>query len=114
MAELIQATPEELSTFSKKCSASGQQSATLVSKSISAVEDVRAKWGGAFTKAFGAQWAIWQKDMKQFPIEVDKTAAEMIRLSNIYLQADEEAAAATKAVPDPGESGTTGFAGSGI
>ena len=99
MVELVQATPEELEGFSKKCTARGQESATLVSKAISEVEGVRAKWGGAFAQAFGAQWAMWQKDMKEFPKEVDKTAAEMTRLAGIYRDADQEAAAATGAVP---------------
>ena len=102
MVELVQATPEELDAFSKKCNARGQESATLVSKAISEVEGVRAKWGGAFATAFGAQWAMWQKDMRQFPTEVDKTAAEMTKLAGIYRQADDEAAAATKAVPGVG------------
>ena len=100
MVELVQATPEELDAFSKKCNARSQESETLVSKAISEVEGVRAKWGGDFAKAFGAEWGKWQKDMRQFPKEVDKTATEMTRLSAIYRQADTEAAAATSAVPD--------------
>ena len=111
MVELVQATPEELDAFSKKCTARGQESATLVSKAISEVEGVRAKWGGDFAIAFGAQWAMWQKDMKEFPKEVDKTAAEMTRLAAIYRQADEEARAATAAIPDPGEGGSMGSGG---
>ena len=114
MVELVQATPEELDAFSKKCTTRGQESKQLVTKAITAVEEVRAKWGGDFAKSFGPQWDMWQKDMKEFPKEVDKTSAEMTRLAGIYRQADEEARAATTAVPDPGESGTTGFAGSGI
>ncbi len=106
MVELVQATPEELEGFSKKCTARGQESASLVTRAITAVEEVRAKWGGDFAKAFGAQWAMWQKDMKEFPKEVDKTATEMTRLAAIYRQADEEAAAATRAVPGVG--GTAG------
>jgi WXG100 family type VII secretion target len=102
MAELVQATPEELDAFSKKCTARGQESETLVSKAISEVEGVRAKWGGQFAKAFGAEWGKWQQDMKQFPKEVDKTAAEMTRLAAIYRKADQEAAAATKSVPGVG------------
>ncbi len=102
MVELVQATPEELEGFSKKCTARGQESATLVSKAITEVEGVRAQWGGDFAKAFGAEWGKWQKDMKEFPKEVDNTATEMTRLAAIYRQADEEAAAATKGVPGVG------------
>ncbi len=102
MVELVQATPEELDAFAKKCSIKEQESATLVSKARSEVEGVRAKWGGAFATAFGAQWAMWQKDMKESPKELNKTGAEMIRLAGIYREADEEAAAATKSVPGVG------------
>ena len=100
MVELVQATPEELDNFSKKCKARGQESKTLVSKAISEVEGVRAKWGGDFAKAFGAEWGKWQKDMRQFPEEVNKTGDEMTRLAGIYRQADTEAGAATGAIPD--------------
>ncbi len=99
MVELVQATPEELEAFSKKCTARETESTTLVSKVISEVEGVAAKWGGDFAKAFGAEWGKWQKDMRQFPQEVGKTANEMTRFAAIYRQADQEAAAATKAVP---------------
>ena len=112
MAELVQATPEELEAFAKKCTTKAQLAETMVTKAITAVEEVRAKWGGDFAKAFGAQWALWQKDMKEFPKEVDKTAAEMTRLAAIYRQADQEAAAATRSVPDPGEGGSMGTGGS--
>ena len=45
---------------------------------------------------------MWQKDMKGFPKEVNNTAAEMTRLAGIYREADEEAGAASKAVPGVG------------
>ena len=106
MVELVQATPEELDAFAKKCNARKSESETLVSKAISEVEGVRAKWGGDFAKAFGAEWGKWQKDMRQFPQEVEKTGVEMTRLAGIYRQADDEAAAATKGVPGVG--GTAG------
>ena len=38
MAELVQATPEELDAFSKKCTTKGQESKQLVTKAITAVE----------------------------------------------------------------------------
>ncbi len=114
MVELVQATPEELDAFAKKCSIKEQESETLVSKAISEVNNVAAKWGGDFAKAFGAEWGKWQKDMKEFPKELNKTGAEMSRLSGIYQEADEEAAAATRAVPSPGEGGSMGSGTSGI
>jgi len=101
MVELVQATPEELATFAKKCAARSQESETLVSKAIAEVEGVRAKWGGNFATAFGAEWGKWQTDMKQFPIEVEKTAAEMLKYEAIYRQADWDALAATRSVPAP-------------
>ncbi len=98
MAEIVQATPEELEAFSKKCTAKAQLAETTVTKAITAVEEVRAKWGGDFAKAFGQQWAQWQKDMKEFPKETNKTASEMTRLAGIYRDADQKAKAATAAV----------------
>ena len=98
MVELVQATPEELDTFSRKCTTKAQLAATTVSKAITAVESVRARWGGELAKAFGQQWAHWQKDMKEFPTEVNDTAAEMTRLASIYRDADQKAKAATAAV----------------
>ena len=46
MAELVQATPEELEAFSKKCTTKAQLAETTVSMATTAVESVRARWGG--------------------------------------------------------------------
>ena len=93
MVELVQATPEELDAFSKKCTTKAQLAETTVSKAITAVESVRAKWGGDFAKAYGQQWAQWQTDMKEFPRETRNTADEMARLAGIYRDADQRAKA---------------------
>jgi len=98
MAELIQATPEELEAFSEKCTTNAQLAETVVTKVITAVERVRARWGGAFADAFGQQWAQWQKDMKEFPKETRKTADHMTRLAGIYRDADEKATAVIVAI----------------
>ena len=100
--QVVQATPEQLEAFSKQCKNRWQESETVIKKAISEVESVRAMWAGEFAKRFGPAWAMWQKDIKLFPTELQATATEMTRLAGIYRQADEKAAAATKAVPDPG------------
>ena len=105
MVELVQATPEELDTFSRKCTTKAQLAATTVSKAITAVESVRARWGGELAKAFGQAWAMWQKEIKEFPIECQKTATEMTRLAGIYREADEKAKKAVGSVSVGGQVG---------
>jgi len=98
MVELVQATPEDLEAFGKKCEAGSQEAETLYNKVVSKVEGVRAKWGGSFADVFGAEWAKWQKEVKEFGLELGYTHGEMWRLSRLYREADEEATAATKSV----------------
>ncbi len=97
--QVVQATPEQLEAFSKQCKNRWQESETVISKAISEVESVRVMWGGAFAKAFGQAWGMWQKDIRLFPKELEATATEMTKFAAIYREADEKAAAATKAVP---------------
>ena len=98
MAEMVQATPEELVAFSKKCDIRANDANAAVSSAIAAVDSVAAMWGGEFAKRFGQSWPDWQKSIKEFIAEVQKTSAEMNRLAVIYQETDEEARAATEGV----------------
>ena len=105
MVKVVQAVPDKLDAFSKKCKNRWQESETVINKAISEVESVRTAWGGDFAKAFGQAWAMWQKEIKEFPIECQKTATEMTRLAGIYREADEKAKKAVGSVSVGGQVG---------
>ena len=66
MAEMVQATCEELRGFAKKCDTWANDANTAVSSAITAVDSVAAAWGGEFARRFGQSWPDWQQDRKEF------------------------------------------------
>ena len=107
MAEMVQATPEGLRGFAKKCDTCTNDADIAISCAITTVDSVAAAWGGEFARRFGQSWPDWQQDMKEFIAEVQKTSSEMSRLAAIYQKMDEEARAATEGVEGPDEQNMT-------
>ena len=108
MPELVQATPEELLGFARKCDERQNDAYAAIASAKAAVDRVAAMWSGDFAKQFAQSWGEWQKDMSEFILEMRSTSAEMQDLAAIYQQADDEAAAALKGVAPTTGGGSSG------